>query len=56
LIDANASSIENAVMLFALIAVIAPPALALLYLFKVSIHRRRRQGPAQSLLDVIGRK
>jgi hypothetical protein len=54
--DANASSIEKALMLFAFIAVMAPPALALFYLFTVLIRQRRRQRPVPSFLDVIGRK
>jgi hypothetical protein len=53
--DGNASSIEKALMLFALIAVIAA-APALLYLFTVLIRRRNRQRPVQSFLDIIGRK
>jgi hypothetical protein len=49
--DANASRIEIAVML---IAVILPVALCLLYL--LAFRRRRQQLPLVSFLDVIGRK
>jgi hypothetical protein len=54
--DVDASSIEKVLMSFALIAVIAPPVLALLYLFTVLIRHRRRQRPVRSFLDVIGQK
>jgi hypothetical protein len=55
----NASSIENAITLFAVVA----PGLGLLYLavyFAAHVSRRRRQRrgaePGRSLLDVLGRQ
>jgi len=57
MIDANASSIENALMAFALGAVLLGPALWLLYLAKgFRRRRRRRSAPVLSFFDVIRRR
>jgi hypothetical protein len=57
MIDANASSIENAVMAFALGAVLLGPALGLLYLARAFMRRgRRRPASVLSFFDVIGRR
>ena len=57
MIDANASSIENAIMLFAIGAVLLGPALGLLYLVIALVRRgRRSSAPLLSFFDVIGRR
>jgi hypothetical protein len=53
MIDANASSIENALMAFALGMLVIAPAAALLYL--VRAWRRSRRQP-QSFFDIIGKR
>lgn len=57
MIDANASSIENALMAFAIGAVLLGPALWLLYLARAFMRRRRRRtAPVLSFFDVIRRR
>ena len=51
MIDVNANSIENALMLFALLALFAVLALGFLF---IAVMRRRRS--PLSFLDVIGRR
>jgi hypothetical protein len=53
MIDANASSIENALMAFVLGMLVIAPAAALLYL--VRAWRRSRRQP-QSFFDIIGKR
>jgi hypothetical protein len=52
-IDANASSIENVLMAFALSMLVIAPAAGLLYL--VRAWRRSRRQPL-SFLDIIGKR
>jgi hypothetical protein len=57
LIDANASSIENALMAFALGVLVIAPVAMLLYLVRVWRRaRRRRQRQPLSFFDVIGKR
>jgi hypothetical protein len=57
MIDANASSIENALMAFAIGAVLLGPSLWLLYRAKAFMRRRRRRpAPVLSFFDVIRRR
>ena len=57
MIDANASSTENALMAFAIVAVLLGPTLGLLYLAKGFMSRRRRRSVAVlSFFDVIRRR
>jgi hypothetical protein len=57
MIDANASGIENAIMAFAIGAVLLLPALGGLWLVISFLRRgRRQQTPGSSFFDVIGRR
>jgi hypothetical protein len=55
LIDANASSIENALMAFALGVLVIAPVATLLYLVRVWRRARRRRQPL-SFFDVIDKR